>query len=242
MKESKSIGIVVFLIFIFCAINMALGDPPEEMPEQSQVQKADKYVRSTHTQKRVQIHMVTAPEDSQIINAGSLGNIVEIQNVPKNGLCNVLLVAPENDLPYGEATKKGPAVSNSKLTEAWGKEGNAWPVKISGAKHPLPEFYWNVLLSGEMCKLAADEPDYYLASNWEQLIALPAYIKEDIIKVKVLVEEDGKDVEKIFFWGDPEIQNAKSVLYMIFPHQWSGRENDLGIIDPELLKYRSLRK
>lgn len=265
MKEKASIGIVIFLVFIFCAINMALGDPVEmgidggivdggvieEMPEQSAVQASPKYLRSVYSQKRVRVYQIqNVPEDIPIIKTGSsLGDIVEVTDlINARSICNVLIVGPQKEINEGESSskkRKVPIVSNEKLNELWGKKGNSWPVKLNGAKHPLPEYYWNILLKGDACKLVADEEDFYLCSDWKQLLALPDNIKKAVIRVKVITTEnvDGgmKDVEKTFFWGDPEILNAKEVLYLIFPHSWSGR-NDLNILDPALLEYRKNNK
>lgn len=257
MKDKIPIVIVVCLIFLFCIVNMALGDTKipksldggiidvEELHEQSAVQKAPKYIRSTHSQKRVKVHMVTAPEDATIIKTGtSLGDIVEVTKLPENALCNILLVAPE--ALDTEKNKKLPVVSNKELNKLWCVEGNSCPVKLSGVKHPLPKYYWNVLLSGEACRMIADEEDFYLASDFKQLTNLPQNIKKAIIKVKVIMTEevDGKmkDVEKTFFWGDPEIANAKNVLFMMFNHNWAGADNTFNLIDPALLKYRKTHK
>ena len=185
------------------------------------------------------------PEDRQVIGAGSLGNIVEVSDlVDKNSICNVLIVAPQ--VKHEESKKMRPVVSNIELNKLWCSKGNSCPIKLNGVKHPLPEYYWNILLKGEACKLVADEEDFYLASDWKQLMALPENVKKAVIKVRVIMTEnvDGgmQDVTKTFFWGDPEILNAKSVLFLIFGHQWAGRENDLGIIDPALLEYRKNNK
>lgn len=229
--------IMTFLAFLFCIINTSIGDPIEV--EITPEQEAPKYIRSVHTQKRVKIVGVQAPENAQLIKAGVLGDIIEIQTVPKHAVCNVLIVAPEvEDQDKG---KKVPKVGNDELNKLWCFEGNSCPVKLSGVNHPLPEYYWNVLLVGNACKLAVDEPDYYLASDWKQLMALPDNIKKAIIKVRVLVDEEGKDVEKDFFWGDPAIMNAKELLFMTFPHSFAGR-NDLNIVDPALLEYRKANK
>lgn len=250
--RKAAIFIIMLLVFMFCTINMALSDPekatvdggivdgsvPEEFIE-SPIQRAVKIYRSVYSQKRVVLHGSQIDESAQIIHTETWGNIIELEDVGKSVLCNILLVAPQKkDL---ETKKMRPLVSNSELNKLWCSEGNSCPVKLSGAKHPLPEYYWNVLLSGDACKLVADEEDFYLASDFKQLMELPDNIKKEVIKVKVIMTEslDGgtQDVEKEFFWGDPEIDNAKEILYLIFSHSWAGRV-DLNLVDPALLEYR----
>jgi hypothetical protein len=155
---------------------------------------------------------VEVAEDAVVADT-AIGKTVTVDTVPPEAECNVVFVAQSRD---------GGLDVPSDIKKAFGKV--SFPVKISSD-------IWNVLLKGSDCALVGNLPGY-LCSTMQDCLARPIDVQKKFLKVsgRCHIAARGNmpamDVNCAVPVGDP---TALEGAQPFFPHNWAGRENDLGI-------------
>lgn len=134
------------------------------------------------------------------------GRAVQVNTVPEDALCNILLDATEIKHNYG--TEEEPSMVKvpnvPELLPYFGKV--AFPVKLERSKEGN-SYIWNALLQGEGCAVAAGIGGVLLGSSTEEFNSLPPAIRSRVLR------SIGNGIEKV-------------------QHSWSGRP-DLNFVEVE---------
>lgn len=229
MKKCLS---VIFFVFVFACSDekepalldgSTSGD--QDVVTIAPEQVADKVVR-TKLGKLVRIaRHVDTPGNAAIMTT-VLGDVVEVPTVPANGICNVVVEAPSIDAKvfYGDSERASMEVPNiPALKNAFGKA--SWPVMIPDSQ-ASGKWLWNVLLRGDDCTKAADDPNF-VGSTMREFLTLPDSYKRRLVRTRGTCDVDGKQVECTVPWGD---SRAVPGSRMFVPHGWAGSEHDLNYV------------
>jgi len=191
--------------------------------EQTSAQKADKVVKSSNGMF-VRVVGAAFDKDAAVTKDTGVGDVVEVQSVNGQVLCNVVIYAT--------------AINKSEFY----KDKDGEPVKMVGTMPNVPELdfaegvrgcymmpgsckagicAWNVLLRGAECRKVGSLP-YYVASTIKEIWDMPS-ARARLLVTDGMCGEDN-NIPCTVSLGDPRaIPNRK----IRFNHSWAGRWSDL---------------
>lgn len=171
------------------------------------------------------IRIVTAEDVTALATTPTpLGDVKVMLSLPKRCECNVILDAEEVEASvfFGDDTP-GTVPNVPELRNAFAK---VRPYKIPNSESAVGSWMWNAMLKDADCTKVLDFDEFALSTMMELISAAP------IAKARLLraygMDEDPETHEPIYVvvpWGD-----ARALPDQVWkiPHQWAGREHDLG--------------
>ena len=198
----------------------------------TEAEVVDRAVRASNN-KLVHVVGVDVAKDS-VVGDTAIGRAVVVDAVKNSSECSVVFEAGEVTKEITDIHGTGKAtITRVDLDPVKFSRGTF--VKRGGEDKVKKTWIWNALLVGQECKDIALEPGY-LGSSMQELLALPEAMKAKILRTYGMcldvgidgkLNKEGKTHRCDVPYGDPRAINAEEIF---FPHNFSGREHDLGIM------------
>ena len=201
------------LILALMLIPLQVHAQPAEVP--TPAQKADKAMRSSDG-TLVRVVGAAFDRNAAVTKDTDVGDVVEVQTVNSQVLCNVVIYAAEIDKSefYNDAELIGTLPNVAELDFADGVRG----IHLMWGTCEAGICAWNLLLRGQECAKVGALP-HYVASTMKEMWDLPS------VRARLLVTDGMCAGESCTVpAGDPRAIPGSAIR---FPHRWSGRYGDL---------------
>ena len=195
----------------------------------TEAEVVDRAVRASNN-RLVHVVGVDAAKDA-VVGDTDIGRAIIVTEVKDSSECSVVFEAGEVSREIGDIRGGKVLVTRVDLDPVKYSRGTF--VKFGVEDKVKKTWIWNSQLYGQNCKDIALEPGY-LGSSMEELLLLPEVMKARILRTYGMCEIKDKDNKPTgekrrcdLPYGDVRAVAGEEVF---FPHNFSGREQDLGIM------------